>query len=83
MKIVEGNFGKKETEGRSMREKLEEALKSLGPEIDEPNDAVGFILIADVDSNVYVSSDLPSETFNFLLDTAKINVLLSTTMSVE
>jgi len=83
MKIVEGNFGKKENSGRSMREKLEESLKSLGPEIDEPNDDVGFILIADIDSNVYVASDLPSETFNFLLDTAKMNVLLSSTMSVE
>ena len=83
MKIVEGNFGKKESTGRSMREKLEEALKSVGPEIDEPNDDVGFILITDVDSNVYVASDLPAETFNFLLDTAKMNVLLSTTVSVE
>ena len=83
MKIVEGNFGKKETEGRSMREKLEESLKSLGPEIDEPNSDVGFILITDIDSNVYVASDLPVETFNFLLDTAKMNVMLSSTVSVE
>jgi len=83
MKIVEGNFGKKEIQGRSMREKLEESLKSLGPEIDDPSAEVGFILITDMDSNVYVASDLPAETFNFLLDTAKMNVLLSTTMSVD
>lgn len=83
MKIVEGNFGKKETEGRSMREKLEESLKSLGPEIDDPSAEVGFILITEMDSNVYVASDLPSETFNFLLDTAKMNVLMSKTMIVD
>lgn len=83
MKIVEGNFGKKESTGRSMREKLEESLKSLGPEIDDPSAEVGFILITDMDSNVYVASDLPAESFNFLLDTAKMNVLMSTTMSVD
>jgi len=83
MKIVEGNFGKKESAGRSMREKLEESLKSLGPDIDDPNSEAGFILIADIDSNVYVASDLPAETFNFLLDTAKMNVMLSSTVSVE
>lgn len=83
MKIVEGNFGKKESEGRSMREKFEEALKSLGPEIDDPNAEVGFVLIADIDSNVYIASDLSAETFNFLLDTAKMNVMLSSTMVVE
>lgn len=83
MKIIEGTFGKKETQGRTLSSKVSEALESIGPAAQDENQNIGFILITDVDSNIYVASDLPAETFNFLLDTAKMNIMLSSTVMVE
>ena len=44
---------------------------------------VSFILITEVDSHVYIASDMNVDEFNFMLDTAKMNILLSNTMSMD
>lgn len=83
MKIIEGTFGKKEIKGRSLSAKVADALESIGPDAADESQNIGFILITDVDSNIYVASDLPAETFNFLLDTAKMNIMLSSTVALD
>ena len=83
MKIIEGSFGKKESTGRSLSEKITECLDSLGEDATDPESGAGFILITDIDGNIHIASDLPAETFNFVIDTAKMNVLMSSFIGVE
>ena len=84
MKIIEGSFGKKEEPAkRPLIEKIHECLETLGGAAEDPEANAGFILITEVDNNVYIASDINVDEFNFLLDTAKLNVLLSNTMSMD
>ena len=84
MKIIQGSFGKKESGERSLSEKITECLDSLGDDATDPEANAGFILITtDVDGTIQIASDLPAETFNFVIDTAKMNVLMSSFIGVE
>lgn len=83
MKIIQGSFGKKESGERSLSEKITECLDGLGNDATDPDANAGFILITDVDGTIQIASDLPAETFNFVIDTAKMNVLLSSFIGVE
>ena len=80
MKIIEGNFKKEnKSENRSVYTKIIESLEKIkelhGDEVEG-----NYILLTDVNKEIYISSDLPAEDFNFLLDTAKLNVLYSSTI---
>lgn len=84
MKIIEGSFGKKEEPAkRPLIEKIHECLETLGGAAEDPESNAAFILITEVDSNVYIASDMNIDEFNFMLDTAKMNILLSNTMSMD
>ena len=66
-----------------MSEKIAECLDNLGDDATDPNSDSGFILITDVGGNIHIASDLPAETFNFVIDTAKMNILMSSFTGVE
>ena len=66
-----------------MIEKIHECLETLGGAAEDPESNVSFILITEVDSHVYIASDMNVDEFNFMLDTAKMNILLSNTMSMD
>ena len=83
MKIIQGSFGKKESSGRSISDKVVECLGNLGDDATDPNSEAVFILITDVGGNIHIASDLPAETFNFVIDTAKMNILMSSVTGVE
>lgn len=84
MQIIEGSFGKKdEPAKRPLIEKIHECLETLGGAAEDPEANAGFILITEVDNNVYIASDMTVDEFNFMLDTAKMNILLSSTMSMD
>lgn len=74
MKIIKGNFKEKKT--RPLSEKITEALSKV-QEIHGKEAEGNYVLLAEVNQEVYISSDLPAEDFNFLLDIAKLNVLQS------
>ena len=94
MQIIEGSFGKKdEPAKRPLIEKIHECLENLGGAAEDPEANTGFVLITEVDNNVYIASDMTVDEFiqlcinvleyNFMLDTAKMNILLSSTMSMD
>jgi len=74
MKIVKGNF--KEKKARPLKEKITEALSKV-QELHGDEAQGSYVLLAEVNQEIYISSDLPAEDFNFLLDIAKLNVLQS------
>lgn len=84
MQIIEGSFGKKEAPAkRPLIEKIHECLETLGGAAEDPEADTGFVLITEVGNNVYIASDMTVDEFNFMLDTAKMNILLSSTMSMD
>lgn len=74
MKIVKGNF--KEKKKRPLNEKITEALSKV-QQLHGAEAEGNYVLLAEVNQEIYISSDLPAEDFNFLLDMAKLNVLQS------
>jgi hypothetical protein len=76
MKIIEGNFNKQENKHKTLQSKITEALNRIF-EVHSLEAEGNFVLLTEVDKEIYISSDLSAEDFNFLLDTAKLNVLYS------
>lgn len=74
MKIVKGNFKEKKT--RPLSEKITESLSKV-QQLHGKEAEGNYVLLAQVNQEIYISSDLPAEDFNFLLDIAKLNVLQS------
>jgi hypothetical protein len=74
MKIVKGNF--KEKKKRPLNEKITEALSKI-QELHGAEAEGNYVLLTQVDQEIYISSDLTVEDFNFLLDMVKLNVLQS------
>lgn len=78
MKVIEGNFIK-EKKNRALNEKILESVSKV-LEIHGAEAEGNYILLTEVNGEIYISSDLNAEEFNFLLDTAKLNVLYSTSI---
>ena len=78
MKVIEGGFVK-EKKNRVLNDKI---LDSVSKVLDiHGAEAEGnYILLTEVNGEIYIASDLNAEEFNFLLDTAKLNVLYSTSI---
>jgi len=80
MKVVTGDFGKSKTAELSLAEKIERAVDKINQEVG--NNAHGtFILLTETDGAITMSSDLGAEEFNYLLDTVKLNTLLTATLT--
>jgi hypothetical protein len=80
VKVVTGDFGKSKTTELSLSEKIERAVDKINQEIG--NNAQGtFILLTETDGAITMSSDLGAEEFNYLLDTVKLNTLLTATLT--
>ena len=74
MKIIKGNFKEKKT--RPLGEKITESLLKV-QQLHGKEAEGNYVLLAHVDQEIYISSDLTVEDFNFLLDMVKLNVLQS------
>lgn len=74
MKIIKGSF-KKESES-TLRSKIEKSLLKI-EDLHSSEVTGNFVLLTDCNKEIYISSDLPAEEFNFLLDMAKLSVLHS------
>lgn len=60
--------------------KIERAVDKINQEVG--NNAHGtFILLTETDGAITMSSDLGAEEFNYLLDTVKLNTLLTATIT--
>jgi hypothetical protein len=80
VKVVTGDFGKSKTTELSLSEKIERAVDKINQEVG--NNAQGtFILLTETDGAITMSSDLGAEEFNYLLDTVKLNTLLTATLT--
>jgi hypothetical protein len=80
MKVVNGDFTKNKPEELTLLSKIERAMTKISDEIG--NNAHGtFILLTETDGAITMSSDLGAEEFNYLLDTVKLNTLLTATLT--
>jgi|TARA_R110000772_G_scaffold116878_2_gene222082 hypothetical protein len=75
MQIVNGNFNKQEAT-KTLEQKLTEAYAELKNRTTESQNG-SYILLADIDSEIFMSSDLRVEDFNFMLDIVKAAVVNS------
>ena len=80
MKIVTGDFGKDKPTELTLISKIERAMDKLIQEVGN-NTHGTFILLTETDGAVTMSSDLGAEEFNYLLDTVKLNPLLTATLT--
>tara|TARA_S200002703_G_scaffold146158_1_gene141002 strand:+ start:638 stop:883 length:246 start_codon:yes stop_codon:yes gene_type:complete len=80
MKIVTGDFGKDKPTELTLISKIERAMDKLIQEVGN-NTHGTFILLTETDGAVTMSSDLGAEEFNYLLDTVKLNTLLTATLT--
>tara|TARA_X000001382_G_scaffold19654_1_gene11993 strand:- start:2292 stop:2537 length:246 start_codon:yes stop_codon:yes gene_type:complete len=80
MKIVTGDFGKDKPTEVTLISKIERAMDKLIQEVGN-NTHGTFILLTETDGAVTMSSDLGAEEFNYLLDTVKLNTLLTATLT--
>lgn len=80
MKIVTGDFGKDKPTELTLISKIERAMDKLIQEVGN-NTHGTFILLTETDGAVTMSSDLGVEEFNYLLDTVKLNTLLTATLT--
>jgi len=82
MKVVNGDFTKNKPEELTLLSKIERATAKITEEVG--NNAHGtFILLTETDGAITMSSDLGAEDFNFLLDTVKLNSLITATIATE
>ena len=80
MKIVTGDFGKDKPTELTLISKIERATDKLIQEVGN-NTHGTFILLTESEGAVTMSSDLGAEEFNYLLDTVKLNTLLTATLT--
>ena len=78
MKVIEGGFVK-EKKSRILNDKILDSVSKV-LEIHGAEAEGNYILLTEVNGEIYIASDLNAEEFNFLLDTAKLNVLYSTSI---
>jgi len=78
MKVIEGSFVK-EKKNRILNDKILDSVSKV-LEIHGAEAEGNYILLTEVNGEIYIASDLNAEEFNFLLDTAKLNVLYSTSI---
>ena len=78
MKVIEGGFVK-EKKNRILNDKILDSVSKV-LEIHGAETEGNYILLTEVNGEIYIASDLNAEEFNFLLDTAKLNVLYSTSI---
>jgi len=78
MKVIEGGFVK-EKKNRILNDKILDSVSKV-LEIHGAEAEGNYILLTEVNGEIYIASDLNAEEFNFLLDTAKLNVLYSTSI---
>lgn len=74
MKVVKGSFSK--GVNKTLKTKVEKAVDKI-LEIHGEEATGKFVLVTECEKEIYISSDLPAEEFNFLLDLAKQSVLYS------
>ena len=80
MKVVTGDFGKDRPTEITLVSKIEKAVDKIMQEVG--NNTYGtFILLTETDGAITMSSDLGAEEFNYLLDTVKLNTLLTATLT--
>ena len=80
MKVVTGDFGKDRPTEITLVSKIEKAIDKIMQEVG--NNTYGtFILLTETDGAITMSSDLGAEDFNYLLDTVKLNTLLTATLT--
>lgn len=80
MKVVNGDFTKNKPEELTLLSKIERAMVKISDEVG--NNAHGtFILLTETNGAITMSSDLNPEEFNFLLDTVKLNTLITATLA--
>jgi len=80
MKVVTGDFGKDRPTESTLISKIERAVDKIIQEVGN-NTHGTFILLTETDGAITMSSDLGAEDFNYLLDTVKLNTLLTATLT--
>ena len=75
-------FTKNKPEELTLLSKIERATAKITEEVGN-NTHGTFILLTETDGAITMSSDLGAEDFNFLLDTVKLNALITATIATE
>lgn len=79
MKVINGDFSKSKPAKMNLHSKISKAVDKIQEETG--NNAQGtFILLTETEGAITMSSDLNAEDFNYLLDTVKLNLLLTSTL---
>ena len=79
MKVINGDFSKSKPAEMNLCSKILKAVEKI--EEETGNNAQGtFILLTETEGAVTMSSDLNAEDLNYLLDTVKLNLLLTSTL---
>lgn len=82
MKVVTGDFNKSKPTEVDLQSKITRAVDKITEEVGD-NAQGTFILLTETDGAITMSSDLGAEDFNFLLDTVKLNALITATIATE
>ena len=80
MKVINGDFNKSKPVETNLCDKILKAVERLQEDVGK-NTQGTFILLTETEGAVTTSSDLNPEDFNYLLDTVKLNLLLTATLS--
>lgn len=80
MKVINGDFNKSKPVETNLCDKILKAVERLQEDVGK-NTQGTFILLTETEGAVTMSSDLNPEDFNYLLDTVKLNLLLTATLS--
>lgn len=84
MKVVNGDFTKNKKQEEvelDLCTKIELAMQRIKEETNNDSPYGTFILLTETEGAITISSDLPPEGFNYLLDTVKLNTLITSTIS--
>lgn len=79
MKVINGDFSRSKPAEMNLCSKILKAVDKLQEEVGN-NSQGTFILLTETEGAVTMSSDLNPEDFNYLLDTVKLNLLLTSTL---
>lgn len=77
MKVVQGNFSQENSFTDSdLFDRISNTVEALKENVVPAKDS-GFLLILDNGGDINISSDMPNDNLNFILDTVKFNLVLS------
>jgi len=79
MKVINGDFSRSKPSETDVCNKILKAVEKLEEDIGK-NTQGTFILLTETEGAVTMSSDLNAEDFNYLIDTVKLNLLLTATL---